>query len=252
MKKSDLVLFDLDHTLLNGDTQSEWGHYLAGCGVVNAALYRKKMDEFDQGYQQGKLDIAALLKFQMEILRPYSSEQIYAWRSEFLEQRIRPLIVKEGLKILLHHQQAGDEVILITATNEFLTTPIAELLNIKHLIALKEERDTQGKFTGRFLGTPSYREGKITRVQEWLMERNRSFEDYEKIWFYSDSHNDLPLFLIATNPIAVNPDQILEAYAKKKKWPIFDFGIARVSNTLVENKWTIGLRNFGDEQGQTV
>ncbi|MFZ4115538.1 MAG: HAD family hydrolase [Chthoniobacterales bacterium] len=223
--KPALVLFDLDHTLLNGDTQSEWGRYLADLGMIDFAAYQKRMAEFDVGYRQGKLDVSALLGFQMEILRPYSLQQITAWRSAFVEERIRPLIVKEGWKQLAQHQEAGDEVILITATNEFLTTPIAELLRIKNLIALQEERDEEGKYTGRFLGTPSYREGKITRLQEWLIAQGRSFEDYNGIWFYSDSHNDLPLFLIATHPVAVNPDDTLRDYAQKKKWPIVDFGV---------------------------
>jgi HAD superfamily hydrolase (TIGR01490 family) len=223
--KPALVLFDLDHTLLNGDTQSEWGCYLADRGIIDFAVYQKKMAEFDAAYSQGKLDISALLDFQMEILRPYSLEEITAWRDAFVEERIRPLIVKEGWKRLAQHQHADDEIILITATNEFLTTPIAELLGIKNLIALQEERDEEGKYTGRILGTPSYREGKITRLQEWLITQGHSFEDYDGIWFYSDSHNDLPLFLIATHPIVVNPDDTLLDYAQKKKWPIVDFGV---------------------------
>lgn len=228
MKKSDLVLFDLDHTLLNGDTQSEWGRYLADRGLIDLVAYQKKMAEFDQGYKQGRLDIAALLEFQIDILRPYTLEEIHAWRSEFVEKRIRPLIVQKGWMRLKSHQRQGDQVILITATNEFLTTPIAELLKIKHLIALKEERDQHGKYTGRFVGTPSYREGKIIRVQEWLIEHGSSFEDYEKVWVYSDSHNDLPLFSIATNPVAVNPDKELRDDAEKKNWPIVDFGITAI------------------------
>lgn len=221
--KPALVLFDLDHTLINGDTQSQWGCYLADCGVLDLGMYQKKMAEFDRGYRQGKLDISSLLEFQVEILRPFSLEKIDAWRHDFVEKRIRPLIVKKIWKRLQDHQEKGDQIILITATNEFLTRPIAELLGIRHLIALKEERDQHGRCTGRFLGVPSYREGKITRLQEWLTEQSSSFENYDGVWFYSDSHNDLPLLSVVTNPVAVNPDKTLSDYADKMKWPRIDF-----------------------------
>jgi HAD superfamily hydrolase (TIGR01490 family) len=224
--KPALALFDLDHTLIRGDTQSEWGHYLADCGILDLAFYKKRMLTFEEGYRQGKLDISALLAFHVEILRPFSLEKINAWRSDFTEKRIPPLIVNTILKQLLHHQAQGDQVILVTATSEFLTLPIAELLGIKHLIALKEECDAHGRHTGRVLGTPSYREGKIIRLQEWLIEKHTSLEDFDKVWFYSDSHNDLPLLSFVTNPVAVNPDQTLREYANNKRWPIIDFEIA--------------------------
>lgn len=228
--KPSLVLFDLDHTLLNGDTQSEWGRYLADRNIIDLVAYQTKMAHFDQGYRQGKLDVEGLLQFQVEILKPYSLEKLHAWREEFVKERIRPLIVEEGWKAIAHHQKQGDQIILITATNEFLTKPIAQLLGIEHLIALKEERDQQGKYTGRVVGVPSYREGKIRRLEEWLIEQGRSFEDYTGTWLYSDSHNDLPLFLIVNNPVVVNPDKKLLDYAQEKKWPIVDFGVRRVSS----------------------
>ncbi len=222
MTHSTLVLFDLDYTLLGGDTQSTWGNYLADLGVIDLTTYQEKMREFDLAYQEGKLNVAALLSFQMEILRPYSPQELDLWRHNFVRERIAPLLVEEMTQRLVEHQSQGDEVVLITATNKFLAAPIAQFLNIENIIALQEECDAKGKYTGRFLGTPPYREGKVIRLREWLAEQKSSLEDYHEIWFYSDSHNDLPLFLEATHRVAVNPDKILRDYAVREKWPIID------------------------------
>ena len=223
----NLILFDLDHTLLNGDTQSEWGCYLAARGVIDLTAYQAKMASFEESYRHGRLNIQELVQFQLAILKPFPIEQLHAWREEFVQQRIRPLIVDAGWKAIAHHQEQGDELILITATNEFLTTPIAQLLGIRHLIASKAECDAQGNYTGESCGVPSYREGKITRLHEWLAAEGRSWNDYEEIIFYSDSHNDLPLLSLVHRPIIVNPDQQLLAHAREKNWEIVDFGITR-------------------------
>lgn len=221
----NLVLFDLDHTLLNGDTQSEWGRYLGDRGIINFKEYQKAMALFAHDYHQGKLDIHALMRFQIAILKEHPLVTLPAWREQFVEERIRPLIAKGAWKTLREHQQQGDVLILITATNEFLTKPIAKLLGIPHLIASQEEYDSEGVLTGHFSGIPSYREGKIKRFHQWLETHQRS--NYQEIWFYSDSHNDLPLLSIVDQPIAVNPDAQLHEHALKNHWKIVDFGIQR-------------------------
>lgn len=223
----NLVLFDLDHTLLNGDTQSEWGCYLADRGIIDLATYQEAMAVFDESYHRGALDIKALVEFQIAILKPYPLPTLHAWRKEFVQERIRPLLVEAGWKTVREHQARGDDLILITATNEFLTTPIAELLGIRHLIASQEEYDDQGNLTGYFCGIPSYREGKVTRFHQWLQEEGRQRSDYGKILFYSDSHNDLPLLSVVDEPIIVNPDPQLREHALKNSWKIVDFGIQR-------------------------
>ena len=222
-----LVLFDLDHTLLNGDTQSEWGGYLADRGIIDLAAYQEEMAVFDETYRRGALDIRALVEFQVKILKPYPLPTLHAWREEFVQERIRPLLVEAGWKAITEHKKQGDELILITATNEFLTTPIAEHLGIKHLIASQEEYDAQGNLTGHLCGIPSYREGKVTRLHQWLKEQGRSRGDYNKILFYSDSHNDLPLLSLVNEPIIVTPDPQLREHALKNNWKIVDFGIQR-------------------------
>ena len=223
----NLVLFDLDHTLLNGDTQSEWGRYLAGRGIIDRAAYETAMAVFDQGYRRGALDIQGLVEFQSNILKPYPLSTLHAWREEFVQERIRPLIVEAGWKAIAEHKQQGDDIILITATNEFLTTPIAKLLGIEHLIASQEGYDTQGNLTGGISGTPSYREGKVTRLYQWFKEQQRTRSYYGKVLFYSDSHNDLPLLSLVDEPIIVNPDPQLREHALNNKWKIVDFGIQR-------------------------
>ncbi|MBX9743042.1 MAG: HAD-IB family hydrolase [Chthoniobacterales bacterium] len=224
----DLVLFDLDHTLLNGDTQMEWGCYLADHDLLDLQVYKAKMAYFDEKYDQGNLDIAELLEFQFKILASYSFEKLDALRHDFVKKRIRPLITEAGWKALHKHREKGDEIILITATNEFLTKPIAELLAIKHLIASQEERDAHGRYTGGTTGTPSYREGKITRLREWLAKQGHCWEDFQSIWFYSDSHNDLPLLSLVDHPMIVNPDKKLLLHAQEQGWQIVDFGVKRI------------------------
>lgn len=223
----NLILFDLDHTLLNADTQSEWGRYLADRGIINFEEYQKAMTVFDKSYHEGKLDIKALVEFQIAILKPYPLSTLHQWREEFVQERIRPLLVEAGLEAVRKHKEQRDDLILITATNAFLTTPIAELLGIKYLLASQEEYDEAGNFTGRFCGVPSYRTGKITRLHQWFQEQQRSKEDYQKILFYSDSHNDIPLLSLVDEPIIVNPDDQLREHALKNQWKIVDFGIKR-------------------------
>lgn len=227
MKTSKLALFDLDHTLLNGDSAKEWWDYLINHGVVDEKKCRAQHLAFSEAYRRGTMDIQALLQFQLNILTHHPKETLHAWREEYVEKHIRPLIVDAGWKTIAQHKKEGDDLILITATNEFLTAPIAEMLGIQHLIASRVERDAQGNYTGRSFGTPSYQEGKIKRLEEWCAEQGRSLEDYKEVWFYSDSHNDLPLLSKVSHPVIVNPDEKLLQHAQEKKWPIVDFGVLR-------------------------
>lgn len=222
----NLVLFDLDHTLLNGDTQTEWGRYLAECNLLDWPTYQAKMAYFDKKYLHGTLEIAELVDFQMQIVSNYPWEMLNTLRYDFVEKKIRPLITKAGWKALHKHRSQEAEIILITATNKFLTKPIAELLDIKHLIATQEERDACNRYTGRIAGTPSYREGKITRLQEWFALQGFRRKDFQSIWFYSDSFNDLPLLSLVDHPIIVNPDEKLWRHAQEVGWEIVDFGVS--------------------------
>ena len=223
----NLVLFDLDHTLLNGDSQCEWGTFLVDQGIIEPSGFWQQHEQFRQDYENGILDIEAVLQFHLGILNRFPLEQLHAWREEYLQERIRPLILQKGFEVVDRHRQEDSDLILITATNDFLSAPIAELLGIEHLIASQGEKDSKGYYTGQSLGTPSYREGKVTRLTEWVKNQDRSFDDYNSTWFYSDSHNDLPLLSKVDHPIAVNPDAQLLAHGRENNWPIMDFGVEK-------------------------
>ncbi|MFI0348181.1 MAG: HAD family hydrolase [Chthoniobacterales bacterium] len=218
-----LALFDLDHTLLDGDSEDQWGSYLIERGILDPLAYHPRKEVFHQSYREGALDIQALITFQLEVLMAYPKEMLYEWREEYIKTRIRPLVLKKGLQVIQEHQSQYHDIILITATNEFFTEPIARLLGIDHLISTRLEKHPDGTYTGKALGTPSYREGKVIRLDEWLAEQGRVLDDYEEIWFYSDSHNDLPLLTMVDHPIAVNPDKQLLEYSLKHNWKIMDF-----------------------------
>jgi HAD superfamily hydrolase (TIGR01490 family) len=218
-----LALFDLDNTLLDGDSDASWANYLIEIGVLDKALHQEQNDKFFKDYQRGELDIYEWLRFQLAPLAAYSLEQLFAWRESFISQSIRPIIRQEGVRVIEHHRTAGDQMIMVTATNDFVTAPIAELFHIPTLIATVTERDAAGLYTGHPVGTPSFREGKITRLNEWLAAQDRSLSDYDEVWFYSDSHNDIPLLSVVTHPVAVNPDEKLLRHAQEKGWRVADF-----------------------------
>ena len=213
-----LALFDLDNTLLNGDSDHAWGMYLADIGVVDAEQQKYRQDAFYQQYLNGTLDIIEFCEYQFEVLRDNSLAQLNEWHAGFMQTVIEPMINTGKAGLLDKHQEAGDEVLIITATNDFITAPIAKRLGVKTLLATRAEC-VNGAYTGNVAGTPCYQEGKITRLKEWLKENNKPFENS---YFYSDSANDLPLLELVDIPIAVTPDQRLRAHAEKHDWTIID------------------------------
>lgn len=213
-----LVIFDLDHTLLNGDSDHAWGQFMVEQGLVDPVHYKQQNDLFFQHYQAGTLDINEYLAFTLHTLTQHPLEVMLNIREKFLDQCIRPLITQKSRDLIAKHKQQADTLLIITATNGFITYPIADLLGIEHIIAPHPEM-LDGKYTGRIEGIPSFHEGKVTRLKEWLEQREQSLEDS---WFYSDSRNDLPLLELVDHPVAVNPDPYLTEIAKQRNWPIID------------------------------
>jgi HAD superfamily hydrolase (TIGR01490 family) len=210
-----LALFDLDNTLLSGDSDYEWAQFLIDRGVLERATYEAKNDAFYEQYRQGTLDIRDFLDFQLRPLTRYPRDQLDRWHAEFMAERIVPIMRPKARALIAQH--AGDERAIITATNRFVTGPIAHAFGVDALIATEPE-EIGGRFTGRPLGTPCFREGKVTRLAEWLAARGRRLADFETSVFYSDSLNDLPLLEQVTDPVAVDPDPTLAAEAGRRGW----------------------------------
>lgn len=214
-----LVMFDLDNTLLAGDSDTEWPRFLIRKGLVEADRHHEANERFHRDYKAGILDIEAFLRFQLAPLTRYTPEQWTPLHQEFMREHILPIITDKSRALVKQHQDAGDLLLMITATNRFITGPIAEAFQISELIAVEVETK-EGVYTGRPVGVPSYREGKIIRLDMWLQEKEFSWQDFTETWFYSDSFNDLPLLKRVSNPVAVDPDDILQAYAMSHGWPI--------------------------------
>jgi HAD superfamily hydrolase (TIGR01490 family) len=211
-----LALFDLDNTLLEGDSDYEWAQFLIEEGVLHADEYHAKNDWFYERYKDGTLDIGEFLDFQLAPIARRPRAQLDAWHRQFMQRRIRPIILPKAPELLARHADALTAI--VTATNRFITQPIAAELGVANLLATDIE-EIDGVFTGRARGTPTFREGKIRRVNEWLAGRGARLEDFES-WFYSDSLNDLPLLELVTHPVAVDPDATLRATAIERGWPI--------------------------------
>ncbi len=211
-----LAIFDLDNTLLSGDSDYLWGQFLVEAGIVDAEYYERENQRFYNAYLEGSLDIEEYLTFALEPLAAYDLEALFAWRERFVRTHIRPILRTKALTLLDRHREAGDTLLIITATNRFITQPIAELLGVPNLLATEVEREN-GRFTGRSLGTPCFRHGKIQRLAAWLDETGHTLDES---WFYSDSHNDLPLLGQVTYPVAVDPDEILYRHARERDWRI--------------------------------
>lgn len=215
----NLALFDLDHTLLPIDSDYTWCQFLISQGVIEGADYEARNQRFYDQYKAGTLDIYEFLSFQLRPLADNPRSQLDAWHDQFMAQRIEPHVRPNALELVKRHLDQGDECILVTATNSFVTGPIARRFGISHLIATDpEQRD--GRFTGGVAGTPSFQAGKVTRTEQWLAARQKSWTDCGRITFYSDSINDLPLLEKATHPVATNPDSRLEAIARDRGWDI--------------------------------
>ena len=211
-----LALFDLDNTLIGGDSDYLWGRFLAEQGHVDGAENERCHRRYYQDYLDGSLDIHEFLGFQLEVLGKYEMDTLSGWRAQFLEEKIRPIVLPKAVRLVEDHRGRGDTLLIITATNRFLTAPIAALFDVPHLIATEPEW-VDGRYSGRAIGTPSFAGGKVARLAAWLAEHGETLTDS---WCYSDSHNDLPLLRAATHPVAVDPDAPLTAAARAHGWPI--------------------------------
>lgn len=215
----NLALFDLDNTLIVGDSDFQWAQFLIEKKALDRELHESRNMEFYEQYKAGTLDIYEFLDFQLKPLSRHSRAQLETWRSEFMTRKIMPLIAPGTRQLIERHMLDGDLCIIITATNSFVTAPIAQALGIQHLIATEPE-EKNGEFTGQVSGIPCFREGKINRLEDWLDEHNLTWLSFLRSWFYSDSLNDLPLLSKVTHPIAVDPDATLKRHAEKNNWPI--------------------------------
>ncbi|GJL71438.1 MAG: phosphoserine phosphatase [Nitrosomonas sp.] len=215
----NLALFDLDNTLLAGDSDFQWAQFLIEQRALDRELHEARNLEFYEQYKAGTLDIHEFLDFQLKPLARHSRSQLDAWHREFMTTKILPLIAPGARKLIEQHQLDGDLCIIITATNSFVTAPIAHALGIEHLIATEPEQ-ADGEFTGQVSGVPCFREGKITRLEEWLNQHNLTWLSFLQSWFYSDSLNDLPLLGKVTHPVAVDPDATLRSHADEHGWSI--------------------------------
>jgi HAD superfamily hydrolase (TIGR01490 family) len=211
-----LAIFDLDNTLIAGDSDYLWGQHLVECGVVDGAAYQAANERFYADYREGQLDIEAFLRFALRPLCENDLADLLRWRAEFVTRRIEPIILASAEALLDRHRAAGDTLLIITATNAFVTAPIAERYDIAHLIATEPEF-ADGRYTGAIVGVPAFQHGKVERLEQWLNEREESLEGS---YFYSDSINDLPLLERVDHPVAVDPDPRLAALALERGWPI--------------------------------
>jgi HAD superfamily hydrolase (TIGR01490 family) len=211
-----LAIFDLDNTLLAGDSDYEWGRFLADRGVVEPGSYERENRRFYAQYQAGTLDIHEFARFAFKPLAGNPFVQLQCWREEFLEERIRPIILSKARALVEGHRICGRTILIITSTNRFITEPIAREFGVEHLLASEPEFKA-GCFTGELSGIPCFREGKVTRVQTWLDEQKLDLKDS---WFYTDSHNDIPLLERVSHPVAVDADPKLTQIALQRGWQL--------------------------------
>lgn len=220
-----IALFDLDYTLLPIDSDYEWCEFTIALGWRKGAEFKRRNAGFFEQYRAGTLDIHEYVRFATQVVREQGATKSIAAHARFMSDVVQKSITKQALELVQSHQKAGEEVVIVTATNEFVTRPIADAFGVKELIAIELERNDQsggdGWFTGEIKGTPSFREGKVTRVESWLASRGCSWGDIEST-FYSDSMNDLALLEKVTHPVATNPDERLRALAAQRGWRILD------------------------------
>jgi HAD superfamily hydrolase (TIGR01490 family) len=213
-----LAIFDLDHTLINGDSDYLWGEYMVENGIVDAAQFRQRNLIFYEQYQRGELDNDVYLEFALEPLTRYPIEKLHAWRADYVETWIRPLIAPGTESLLRKHRELGHELLIVSATHLFITEPVAEMLDVPTVLSTEPEI-VDNRYTGRFLGTPTYQEGKVIALREWLEATGKNLDGS---YFYSDSINDLALLEQVDNPVAVNPDEKLRAIAEDRGWKMLD------------------------------
>ena len=220
--KRKLALFDLDHTLIPIDSDYEWNAFTTTLGWHDPVEFNRRNDAFYEQYKAGTLDIFEYMRYATEALRVHGPIKSEAAHARFMETVVRPAIRSSALSLVQQHQAAGDTVVIVTATNEFVTRPIADAFGVAELIAIQLERDPQsGWYNGEIAGTPSFREGKVTRVEQWLSARGLSWETVEAT-FYSDSMNDIPLLEKVSHPVAANPEDRLRAIALDRGWRILE------------------------------
>lgn len=215
-----LALFDLDHTLLPIDSDYEWSRFLVRIGVVDGERHAHANERYMREYDAGTLDIGEFLDFQLAPLAAHPRETLDGWHRRFMDEVVAPRILPQARELVERHRSNGDLLALVTATNAFVTAPIARAFGIGHLVATDLEQRSDGGFTGRPRGTPSFREGKIARTEAWLAGLGRGFADFERSWFYSDSRNDVALLERVTDPVATNPDDVLHAIAIDRGWRV--------------------------------
>ncbi len=211
-----IALFDLDNTLLNGDSDYLWGQFLVEQGIVDQAFYESTNAEFYEDYRQGTLDIHKFLDFALAPLASNDHDQLKAWRVQFIEEKIKPILLPEAFDLVEKHRTDGDVLLVITATNKFVTEPIVDLHRIDNILATVPEF-IDGRFTGKVSGIPCFQDGKVKLLESWLEETGLTLDDS---WFYSDSLNDLPLLERVTHPVAVDPDATLRSIALNNRWPV--------------------------------
>jgi HAD superfamily hydrolase (TIGR01490 family) len=215
----NLALFDLDNTLLNGDSDFEWSRFLIRIGVLDRELFEAKNLAFYEHYKAGTLDIQEFLDFQLKPLSRHARKTLDEWHQRFMREQALGMITQSARNLVNRHRAAGDVCVIITATNSFVTAPIAREFGIEHLIATEPEH-IGGEFTGCVAGVPCFREGKIIRLENWLAQRSWDLDSFADTTFYSDSLNDLPLLAKVKNPIAVNPDDTLRQHAEQHGWQV--------------------------------
>jgi HAD superfamily hydrolase (TIGR01490 family) len=217
----NLALFDLDNTLLAGDSDYEWAQFLISRGVVDREVQESRNQQFDADYKTGTLDIQAFLDFQLAPLTRHPRHELDAWHAEFMARHIAPIMSAKARALVGKHLAAGDLCAVVTATNSFVTGPIARAFGISHLIATIPGADpASGRFSGAPEGVPAFQSGKIARVEAWLVEAGLWWGSFGETWFYSDSHNDLPLMKRVSHPVAVDPDPTLKSHAEAERWPV--------------------------------
>jgi HAD superfamily hydrolase (TIGR01490 family) len=216
--KQNLALFDLDNTLLAGDSDYNWSLFLIKQGLLDEKTHHERNEQFYLDYKNGNLDIYKFLAFQLKPLSEHSMADLNALHAKYMDTVIRPMMTQKAQDLVDQHKAQGDLCLVITATNSFVTKPIAQAYGIAHLIGTDPEM-VNGAYTGGVAGVPSFQEGKVTRLKQWLAERGQVLADFERSYFYSDSHNDLPLMKLVTHPVAVDADAKLTDYAQQHGWP---------------------------------
>ncbi|ATQ74973.1 HAD-IB family hydrolase [Massilia violaceinigra] len=216
----NLALFDLDHTLLPIDSDHEWGEFLVRTGAVDPVEFKRRNDEFYAQYQAGTLDPVEYLEFALGTLARFPRKELDAMHAQFMAEVIEPAILPRARELLRQHLDAGDLVAIITATNRFVTAPIARALGVEHLIAAVPEEDADGNLTGKLVGVPTSGAGKVTHTHAWLAQVGTPLDGFGRSHFYSDSHNDIPLLSVVTHPVATNPNAVLATHATRLGWPL--------------------------------